>query len=98
MGSRCGREHEHAETGVSALLRLTLFGGFEPGQTQARLRFRTRKTQVLVAYLALETGHRIRRPTCCPPLGGVPDQQARTACARRSLTSGVLGTAVPVLW
>jgi hypothetical protein len=53
---------------------------------------------VLVAYLALETGHRIRRPTCCPPLGGVPDQQARTACARRSLTSGVLGTAVPVLW
>ena len=79
-------------------LQLTLFGGFEARtDSGALLRFRTRKTQVLVAYLALETGASHPRAKLAAFLwGGVPDQQARDSLRHAFLDMRrVLGTAVP---
>ena len=79
-------------------LQLTLFGGFEARtDSGAVLRFRTRKTQVLVAYLALETGAWHPRAKLAAFLwGDVPDQQARDSLRHAFLDiRRVLSTAVP---
>src|SRR4051812_40784675 len=59
-------------------LQLTLLGGFEVrASTGTALRLPTRKTQALVAYLALETQAKHARAKLAALLWGeVPDQQA----------------------
>src|SRR4051812_1399788 len=64
------------------VLRLTLLGGFEArADSGAILRFRTRKSQALVAYLALESHSQHSRTKLAALLWG----DARDAQARDSL-------------